>query len=749
MIERRGLLGWFLASPAAASQSTLGGDGTPDPDLSAAERAQAAAAAAEASEIRASMSAEAAATAEANIGAVRLSSAGVLPGNRAAANDARLDAFEKRFRSTLVDGQGQTIPVTRIPEGNRYRNVFWEVENFEGGLTARVAARDTIKVNTVLVTRSELYESWPQDKCFLFKPKGPYNANSEQVLFLPWVKGSGHGNRDMSTSLIRGTPKRLGPDIEHLFQRIDEGAGTGGSTWSAGEVDGQMLMIEREKDVEGTIRDHHLWGRRLHEARLDQQLEVSAEPGDGTVRLTFVGEAGNDTHGLKPGDRFGVSGVAKQRVGGTAISGEYVVKSVVDAHSVVVAADDITGSDSATLAPTRLVFREDRFAEILVDGGGGPKSLSEALRDFDGSAWPTPVTEMHSFGRVPGSDSFWFGLHGGKGNAKGVWIIRVDNLFAGATISEAVQIGEQGVEPTIWHVADDGRVFGAIRSQSETAYPLRIYSYNPAKGGVTLHDFADESFASKCVMSGDAWTGKLVGVVNGTRGSRDGTPAGAVGLYAFIWESFEAFEAGGFDSAESYYIGSDNWTADTFVNSDTSAVGVGSMVVQENGVLCIAGAQENPGTTYDRDGQPDIVLRYVYDLLAPEPHEGAWGSWSSQYANEPPRDPFLYEIVAKVDASAKYAVAPRHSGPVTIRATSGETGLYEIAFVDRDGAPMSLPGGVYNVLALASGAPRYARVVEPTPDGFIIEIADPAGKRTNADFFLTVTHPPVWNLVLS
>ena len=85
------------------------------------------------------------------------------------------------------------------------------------------------------------------------------------------------------------------------------------------------------------------------------------------------------------------------------------------------------------------------------------------------------------------------------------------------------------------------------------------------------------SRSKSAAKSGDAWNGKLVGVVNGTRGSRDGTPAGAVGLYAFVWESFEAFEAGGFDSADSYYIGSDNWTADTFVNSDTSAVGVGSL----------------------------------------------------------------------------------------------------------------------------------------------------------------------------
>lgn len=659
----------------------------------------------------------------------------------AAENDTALAELQAYSPDALLDLKGLTFPVTTVPS-IAARNGFWQIEDFDQGLTARLPADDTIKINTALLTRSQWYESWPQDKAFLFKPRGPENANSEEVLHALWNVGSGHGNADMSTSIIRGTPKRMGPKIEHWFMDVDSGVGVGGSTWSAGEIHGQMLAINRIKDSTATITDHKLMGRRLHENRVSQALTVAVANGSTDTDVTFTGANGGDVHGLKVGDRFGVAG-ASGAVGGVTLSGEYTVTAVTDESTVTITTAAGSSDETAGITTSRVIFYEDGFEEILVDGGSGSVSLSNALADADGVNWPNPATEWHSFGTDGVSEDFWVAIHGGSGNAAGAWLVKVVNTLRAATIDTVVSIGS-GIEPAIWHV-EGGKVYGAIRHQSSSS-PLRLFVYEEGVG-TTIHDFPDNDFAVKCVMSGDEWNGQLVAVVNGTRGLTDSTPAGKVGLYAFVWNSLGDFEANGFDNAEVTYLGSDNWQADTFDGTDTSAVGVGSTVVQSDGVICIVGAQENPNTEYDRDGHPDIVLRYVYGLLADEPYEGAWGSWSSQYASEPPMEPEFRTIVARPNLGGGFDYGPKFDGQVSVDSANGGTGIYDISFVDAYGNALNLPVESYYPVAMATGGNRWAREAAAVTGGFEVRILDSSAVAINSDFILKIDYRVLWNIL--
>lgn len=658
-----------------------------------------------------------------------------------ATNDSRFTTFETTHEEEIIDLKGLELPVTSVPTGNKYKNGFYELTNFDEGLTALLPAPDTLKVNTVMLTANEYYESWPQDKTFLWKPKGPANINSEEVLHAVWCTGGGHGNTDMSTAMMRGTPKKMGPRTERFWQRYVSSTHTGGSSWGAGELDGQMLVIEREKDNTGTTTDHHLWGRRLHENRIAQVVDVSTANASAVVTVAFKGNNDGDKHGLKVGDRLSFAGMSA--VGGITLSGTYDVTSVVDANTITVThgapASSTAGPTEVT--STRVIFFEDQFTELTVDGGAGAVSLSDALADFDAVNWPNPVTEMHSFHKVPGEDSFWFGIHGGSGNATGAWIVKVENVFTAPTITAVEEVGP-GIELTIWHIDDNGKLYGAIRHQSD-ASPLTIYTFDPDTTTATINDFYSNGFAVKCVMSGDEWNGKLVATVNGTRGLTDSTPPGPVGLYTFIWDSLADFETNGFDNAKAYHIGTDNWQADTFSGTDTSAVGVSSSVVTENGVICIVGAQENPNTWYDRDGQPDIVVRYVYGLLADEPYEGAWGSWSSQYANEPMKEPDFYQIAGKYASGGSASIVTRYSGPRTITYTNSGTGVYDVVFVDRNGDAMDIDSAAYFVTATTAGGNFWCRIQGRTASGFSVLTFDTTDTAANAEVYLKIEYAPI------
>ncbi|WP_298958357.1 hypothetical protein [uncultured Roseibium sp.] len=675
----------------------------------------------------------------------------VTTGTAAATNDSNLASLESGLPNRLIDGGKKSYPVTAARTASIYRNLFWRIADYDDGLTVDVPAPETIRVNTIRLTADRFYSSWPQDKLFPWKPKGPTNTNAAEVLFAPWNESGGHGNAATHTVHMRGTAMRMGPEREHLFQRTS----AGGSSWSAGEVYGQELIIEREKDSSNVTQDHHLMGRRIWENRISQGLLISTTAGSDVVDIEFTGANDGDRHGMKAGDKFIIAGASPSSVGGLSFSGTYTVASVINSAKVRLSHPGGNASSTeiaAAVTTTRFRFVEDEFSEILVDGGAGAVSLGDALADYDAVNWPNQATEFHSFGKVQDNDHIYVGIHGGSGNASGAWLVKIEDVLADAIIADLIQLSSNVdyVEPTIFHVDANGDIYGAIRHQSNST-ALKLFHYDASEDAVTTHDFSDTDFAVKCVMSGDYYDGKLVACVNGTRGDTDTDPAGNVGAYILIWDTLADFIANGFTNVRAVEFAKHHWVADTFAGTDTSAVGVGSCCVLGNGVIAVLASSENPGTLLDEDGEPDIYLHLIYDLLENHNDPISLGPWSPEYVNPPEKETRFIEVSWRCSSTG--TVVPRNDGGsqrhqvyTPVQSKQG-TGHYRYTFQDQDGNTIDYGTDEPEILITVWETPGIARTSAVENNVFDIRTYDLAGADADKQHTVAMRIPVVWSTI--
>jgi hypothetical protein len=215
-----------------------------------------------------------------------------------------------------------------------------------------------------------------------------------------------------------------------------------------------------------------------------------------------------------------------------------------------------------------------------------------------------------------------------------------------------------------------------------------------------------------------------------------------------IWESLADFVATGYENARAIEIASHNWEADTFAGTDTSAVGVGSMCITEDGVICIVTSSENPGTRVDEDGEPDTYLHLIYGVLEPHAHGPSLGTWSSDTVNQLPPEDRFWRTRGLVTAGGTRTVwnsgEAQMARQLRVSVVKSADGIYDYSFIDHTNTPVTLETDRYRVDVQVDGNNGFARIQNRAMSGFTVLTKNDAGVLTNTQHTFEVTVPKVW-----
>jgi hypothetical protein len=503
-------------------------------------------------------------------------------------NSERFALLAAALGGREIDMGGQEIPVTAIPSGCRYSNGWFIVPDATGAIV-RVPALDTVRARQAPISPGTAYEAWPQDNSHTFR----------RSTWQPYSRGSSH-NADLDVRIAVSDDKGQTwetqtptlPTVTDFPNRM---------VFSAGVVRGQQLMVVRYGNADNNVFRHKLFGRRLYERTQKTGVTITA-----TTNAWTFGDTGD--WGLKVGDQFRVwawSGAAT--VGGQPVNATVVLTVTAVANSTVTVTR--TGATAAPAVPGNLIFEpvQGEFAEITF--GDGALEFGSAVLAAAGLTPGTdqPATLFHSF--APRDDvsagGFYVGLHGG-GHGAGAKLAFVQSVLhsnaATRTVAWVRDIAPEGVEPTV--TFSGGWLYGTVRSQSFTGYPMRVWRSSNELGSapVLIDAPSNAQFARRQpvpfkIIGGQAFL-FFAGDRPNVQGARD------VPLYlavvpvaqlqaATLWP-FRVYRVG------AAYFSSTNNTA------ETNAVGLCSAAVLTDRKLFLSWSTENGPLTSDQDGQPQI-----------------------------------------------------------------------------------------------------------------------------------------------
>jgi hypothetical protein len=517
-----------------------------------------------------------------------LASYGITATNTAAQNSAAFAQLEVNLVGQTVDLMGSEIPVTTIPNKCRYVNGWWIVPD-PTGVLVRVPALDTVQARQAPVSPGTAYEAWPQDNAHTFR----------RSTWQPYSRGSSH-NADLDVRIAVSDDKGQTwetqtptlPDVTDFPNRM---------VFSAGVVRGQQLMVVRYGNADNNVFRHKLFGRRLYERTQKTDVTITAT----TDTWTF-GNTGD--WGLKVSDQFRVwawSGAST--VGGQAVNALVTLTVTGVTNNTVTVTR--TGATAEGAVSGNLIFEpvQGNFAEITF--GSGTLEFGDAVLTAASLTPGTdqPATLFHSF--APRDDTlaggFYVGLHGG-GHGAGAKLAFVQSVLHSnaetRTVAWVRDIAPEGVEPTV--TFSGGWLFGTIRSQSFTGYPLRVWrSSNELGTAPVLLDapsnaqFARRQPAPLEVMGGQAFL-FFGGDRPNTQGAKD------VPLYLAV-ASVSQLQTATTWPFQVYRVGAAHFSS-TNNTAETNAVGLCSATPLTDRKLFVSWSTENGPLTSDQDGQPQI-----------------------------------------------------------------------------------------------------------------------------------------------
>jgi hypothetical protein len=489
---------------------------------------------------------------------------------------AAFTALEGEHSGLTIDLLGKTYLVDAVPTGNRYRNGYFKVADYEADLDALVPARDTIDTALTCLAAGPYYAAWPQDKWHEW----------DGVIYALWMEGSQHSTSDTEKYVVCMRSKDGGKTWtqKEVVARDD---GVGRSSFAAGVVDGVQFVV---------IRNDGNGGQALRARRLAKRYEMS-----GVIRTT----AGSDKFriyfadidapiGALDGMTGSFTGVGT--VGGLAISGDYPVSAVTDEYIEFQASSAATstaqggGTSGETGDQFSLTFAETDWEDIFFGGVSLGAALAAAI---SGS---TP--HVHSFAPIPGeAGAFYIGLSGSTIN---VGIARIDRAFdvdgsnGGPAVTWARQIpGSTALsEPTVHY--DGVRLAGFCRTQLEDVAPLWWWSDDELVT-VTTSEAPGLGYATQSPIAIAEMDGVFYGFASGRRHGpgrpSPGTGRASVPLYLLRAEKAAAL-ADGFSAFEWVVIDEAYFEDHYFAVSNS--VGVGSLVALGGGVLLAGYSSEVP-----------------------------------------------------------------------------------------------------------------------------------------------------------
>ncbi|AUX76419.1 endosialidase catalytic beta-propeller domain-containing protein [Sinorhizobium fredii] len=495
---------------------------------------------------------------------------------------ANFAALEAVMTGREIDCKGLVFKVTAIPTGNNYRHGFFAKSNGEATNPKDVLypMEGTFVAESYKLTSSRRHDGWPQDKWHEY----------DGVIFAVWNQGSTHSSDDLHVCMARSYDGgRTFIDFERLFQKT--GLTGGVTSWAAGIVDGQQVVIVRESE---TATEHRLYCRRV-----GQKKKITAtlsSPASGTAGWELI----FSRHGCRSGNKIKFN--ANVSIGGTTIVAgtEYTVSS---GSATRIVFTGPSSSSAQTIAGDYVIeFVESGWTEINWTGVALGTHLVNTSADQTGQP-----TMFHSFAGVPASGGdFYTCVHGGAATAGPTLIMITDLLSNSPTLAKYNKITTANrVEATLDYDEADGYLYGFGRTQFTDQSPLAWWS---SDGGDTFNTNIGGPVGAlqyspfPCKIVGD--TIYAYGSANraGTDDVSGNYVKTEVPLYLFRG-SKSAFRTNYWAALQMIEIGTAYKYSDY---AGLNVVGVGSMVVF-NGNLILAHSTDNedPGLG---TGIPDIEM---------------------------------------------------------------------------------------------------------------------------------------------
>lgn len=503
-------------------------------------------------------------------------------GNASTDDTSAFTALETFVTGRDIDCAGLVFKVTAIPTGNNYRHGFWAKSNGEATNPKDVLypMEGTFEAESYKLTSSRRYDGWPQDKWHEY----------DGVIFAVWNQGSTHTSDDLHVCMARSYDGgRTFIDFERLFQSRSF---TGGVTsWAAGIVDGQQIVIVRESE---TATEHRLYCRRIgQKKKVTGQIVATS----GSTGYEFI----VTTHGVRSGNKIKFN--ANVSIGGTTLVAgtEYNVTNGTGTRFFFTGP---SASSSETLASATYVieFVESGWTEINWAGVALGTHFINTSADQTGQA-----TLFHSFAGVPASGGDFYTCAHGGGATAGVTLIKIEDVLGNSpTLAKYNKITTNNrVEASVTRDPADGYLYGFARTQFTDQSPLAWWS---SDGGDTFNTNITGPVGAlqyspfPCKIVGD--TIYAYGSANraGTDDVSGNYVKTEVPLYLFRGDK-TTFRTNYWAALQMIEIGTAYKYSDY---AGTNAVGVGSMVVF-NGNLILAHSTDNedPGLG---TGIPDIEM---------------------------------------------------------------------------------------------------------------------------------------------
>ncbi len=494
----------------------------------------------------------------------------ILPSNTSIQNDAAISALESMFSGEVIDGLGNIYSVTSIPSGNIYKNCFFSIDGYEGGLRVLIPAKSTLERKKTTLISTSGHTSWPQDGGWYWNGiKGvTYTSSNHQT-----------GNRFQSFSQ-RGSIDHWESAVPD-FGRDQNDAPNG--FWSQGGcvIKGvEFVLVRRQGAGSGYPTDHRIYARNLSR-RTELNDIVQSRSGSTKIRIYK-----SDADDLEVIENSKVKITCQDTIGGRSID----ALATCNANNSLFMEFDVGGSSFTSTEIgggfTQIVIDETPWVERTFSGGA---SLGEALvanGGDDGNLTGQPAVCM-SLAPISGDLSGSCYLSAGAGY--GMYIVKVSNLMAGvneASLDFVKKAAFSGwAEPTLTvSEADENVVYVGLRSDDPAKSPAIA---------ITTDAFATMPIPVEISGSGGwALDSPIPGCVSkspsgeefvffGATGNRGGASDGwsTVDVYMMAAKQSDLL-ASGAPALDVYAVGDVNWF-DMFGDtgpSGRSGVGVGTMI---------------------------------------------------------------------------------------------------------------------------------------------------------------------------
>lgn len=335
------------------------------------------------------------------------------------------------------DGNGLKYLVTTLPANyNMFKNACFVL----APLNYEYPTDDWLNLECSKITNTRRYTAWTQEKVFTYKGG----------IYVPFQQADGHTFPTTEIMWVKSFDGESFSEPELLFRpsENDIASGRGINCFSAGMVGNRVCFIVEFRDENALLLYANLYHRVMY---INEKMtnDIQLVNGSSIATITLP------DHGLLAGDTVTFSGVQGQGVAG--LSGKLTVvgNSTKDTFQVDKGSpSDYTGESGGDGWICGATFYDNNWHRFEMGTFPNPQG--------------NPITHIHSFTCIEGTDTFFAGFHNGSNNPREVGVLKFEGMFSGNITVKKLDIPStmttSQAEPSIGY--KDGVLYMTTRGQS-------------------------------------------------------------------------------------------------------------------------------------------------------------------------------------------------------------------------------------------------------------------------------------------